>query len=937
MSTTRQGDHTGASSDPDQPGTQDQPLPLRLIERARRRATNGGDSPDGGPHEEAPPPSLSRVFSMRESTEYAYMLLQKMIEQTLRAYASDPAVARMLAIGHKIMLTTPEGEALREELGARWLTVPGGTRRIALLVVIGDVGFLYGLTSAGKSNGLAVDENLWVGAVAQVVEDERPAELVCGPFSRLVRNGIVAGHLAGTLKRRRVKVVCAEAPQGLILSETLGWQMWMTLVAAAHQDWVFTVTRLITGVLFELMNGRFPRGRRDLPLGYRFKGGSGEERNVVEPDPAMKDLVRDFITWSASDLTLEEIAERLGQRGVRARGPHEKGKGRLIHKVKHPKSAVRRLLQHLPVYLDGAFDFRYACPLEGIDSLHGQKVHRSHHDDIGEFRFTLQFGLPDAQWADADLIRAAILRRLTPRGDRAPANTSSDRKPLAGVARWSDGDREFFLDSHDDTYRLRARAIRDAVDEDGRPAGWDHYTGELLGRFRPAELHECVAGLLRDLAVDAPTSLPCHHGDGEVDTTALRKRAEQLRGLSATSRRLAAQAESSVLQEGYHSDAAAYLAEAEEMLETVHRVESRKELATASAVPADASRMLALAELLTRTTGRAPVELNLAARQLITSLRINTAPGQAQATVSLVASVRTPLGQLRLGPAQGVVRNTTRRPRPDGTAPGRQRNREITAAIIRRRRDDLALLKDEGIGPRDQRRRAFQVVSDVLPSPLAVSAILDCPIRQTRLAVLGPELRIPDDPGLPGDLVDELRSTYHDARFPRRGPSWASGDLTVHRVAVGWIARNYPEGVRVDWLRQATSVDDPVLYALLSEDPAKYPSIRPGERAVLEPTSQWPARQRMEPSQRQVRVRACPTCNKIVPWQLLRTPETPDGVICPACLRSPSSPWAYPLEYLEPWVGPLQGTRQVKEGGSKAPCGTHTKPFLIPPRRRRST
>jgi hypothetical protein len=213
---------------------------------------------------------------------------------------------------------------------------------------------------------------------------------------------------------------------------------------------------------------------------------------------------------------------------------------------------------------------------------------------------------------------------------------------------------------------------------------------------------------------------------------------------------------------------------------------------------------------------------------------------------------------------------------------------------------------------------------------------LDCPIPAVRAVVLAsnvPGLQPSHD--LDPDLVTELNAIYHDTDFPSRSKSWASRDLTPQRVLLGWMHRyaNAEHGVRLDELKAITGIDEPRLYSMLAQDPSSYSSTRAGDHVLLEPTRPWPKRQPLAEGRR-VRLPKCPHCDLPTLLQPLRVPELPDGVLCTTCRRAPSTRFVYPPEYLQPWVGPLQGNRTTRTNDSRDPVGTLRKDFRIPPRTR---
>jgi hypothetical protein len=881
------------------------------------------------------------LFGIRESAEYELALFQTMLEQTLEPHVHLPEVAQVLALGADLMATGVAGDRARASVRAKEILVPGKRRRFAVFVQIGRIGFLMGLTSAGKANGIDDDLNLWVSTLAEHVTNLRPEKLIVGPFSRAVRNQDFAGRLATPLRRFGTQVYCAEYPSGFRLNEAAGDQIWTMLCTFAHQEWLGIVSRLLTGTLFVLKNNCFPRNPMSLPLGYRIAADSLPKRPRVEPDPEARELVRAMITMAASDMSLLEIADELSSLGVRTRAGrlNEEGVQPLLRDVADPESAVMRLLGHLPTYLSGLYLFTHANPLPGRTVFHGVPVHRDHPGDDGEFRVELDFGLPELGWHDPGVIQAAIRRRLLSETRGGARTRSGERKPLAGITRWSDDEYEYTLDSSDPAYALRRRALVDTVDALGRAIGWTKTCGERIASVPSRDLHGAVARALRQLARQTShTNAPCLHDDEVIDEEHLMEEAAEHERTAKSLRSLAAQSTTEAEQLAYQEDAREHHGAATAIYGRVSARRERLRLAHASSVAADLGRLEAVAELLERHPGKAPVAVNLAVQQVIQQLRLSPNRDSPTVTVDVWATVATDHGPIVLGPARQVVRNTGQKRRTHADAPMSVASRKTKAhlAISPSTRELYA----PGTSSRSIRRLTLPMACEVLPTKEAASAILDCPLDDVRAAVLGPETgcaEVPDH--LDPDFVTDLRATYYDPGFARSNRSWASRDASPQRSLLVWMSRYAADEDGVEWelLRSSVSIDEPRLYSMLDTDPKRYPAIRLGSAALLEPTTPWPRRQRMPRGSKRVRLPQCPHCGQRSLLQALRVAELPDGVLCTNCRRAPSSPFPYPEGYLLPWVGPQQGTRRTGvTGETRSPVGTHQKDFYVPPRLRAS-
>lgn len=735
---------------------------------------------------------IGRAFAVRESDEYGYMLMDKMIEQTLAPYADNPAVARALTLGAAPLRRDAEGEEARAALGAQVLY--RGTGRRKLLGVrfrIDKVVFQYGLTS-GARTGLAGD-NDWVDSLAAWVEEWRPEELITGPMARLARTVPLFGRLQAPLASSRTLVRTAEVPTGMDLTTDTGRAQWNALAQAAENDYRATVTRLLTGVVFELKNNRYPHAPLGLPPGYVKPGGRKENKHVVVPstDPATLTRVRRFIELSASDATELEIAEELGSMGMTARSTAANPGGNLrpVDKVDDPVKLVRGLFHALPVYLDGRYLFRHEMPLPDLDTFHGYPVHRVDPRDHGYIEQELNFGLPPGGWHDPELITAAIRKRLTPDAARKPATTRDRGKPLAGLIRFVDGDAEYILLANEKaTYELRRRPVRERyASPSGRIAPFRGEHGELVGRFKSSELHAAVARLLRQLEDGVPSSLRCPDQPAPD--------ADQLQRLDAEAAEVRARLDNVRREIIKHSDADAEAyrgleAEAKAALAGLER-EIALLRSAAHSLPSqtpDLPRVAALVHVLEHTDGPTDLSVARALRGMIRAAAIHGAElTEPTATLQATLDLRTDQGVITLGPVSTLIRNRAVEGRP-----GADRRREGFARRNLRLMDMLLLesvpeeerrdvWEAEKLTPRSYLRRMTETLVPLVGSAVA-SAIIDCPILDTRRLVLQPHTGhdLPISPEFSPALRAHITGTYHGVGFTWT-KGWCPGGMARER------------------------------------------------------------------------------------------------------------------------------------------------------------
>jgi hypothetical protein len=226
------------------------------------------------------------AVAVRESPEYGYLLFEKMLEQTLEPYKHLGPVQEALALGVTPLLRTEEGERVRRELGAQILYPSGAMRKMfGVRFPLGDMKFQYGLTS-GARPGLLGD-NDWADSLCGMLDECRPAELLTGPASRLARLTPLFGKLQKHLQQARTLVRTVEVPGGMDLNDPGGRAQWQALAMAAESDYLATLTRLMTGVVYELKNNRYPPGSRGpVPrLPHHRRKGSGPQHRPADDGP----------------------------------------------------------------------------------------------------------------------------------------------------------------------------------------------------------------------------------------------------------------------------------------------------------------------------------------------------------------------------------------------------------------------------------------------------------------------------------------------------------------------------------------------------------------------------------------------------------------------------------------------------------------------------
>jgi hypothetical protein len=868
-------------------------------------------------------------FAARESPEYGHMLLDRMIEQTLDAYTHVPGVQEALEIGARVLLRDDagEGEALRQRLGAEVLYSRDSARRFfgVRFVLHGNV-FHYGLTT-GAQPALDGDNN-WVESLCDGIELHRPAVLVTGPASRIARLVPLFNKVETRLQAARTKVQTAEVPYGMDLNDPGGRAQWQALANAAEYDYRATVTRLLTGVVFELKNNRYPRSDLALPPGYTKRGGDGPDRNDVfpDPEPAAQQVVRRFIEMAAGDYTEMEIAQELGALGLTTRHPGLRKKlGPLrAHQVGDPVRLVRTLFQSLPTYLDGRHTFKHEMPLANVDSFHGYVVHRVDTADNGYIQQELDFGLPPGGWHDRGLIESAIATRLLTDEDERQLPTRRDKvKPLAGMIRFTLDGFEYLLVAKDtESYELRRRPS-------GGSRGTFHGTeGQLVGRFSARKLHKAVASILRQLEDGVAVAMPCP-ATPAVDGSTTQ---ELTAALGAALKRVEGARREAIAAPDPET-AAAYRKLGEQAADEATELQRELTLATLASRPRptaalDGTRLAALIKVLDELPGAVDVAVRSMLRGCVRKARILDAePGRPLAVLEMVLAVVTDAGVVTTEPLRAYVPN-----RATGGLPGtdtrhdafERRNTEIMQMLLLESAPEderRALWDAEDFDGRSFRRRMLDVLAPVTGAEVA-SALIDCPILDVRRAALQPFLRhdLPLSPDFSPALEREIQAVYRKDRFSWTN-GWCPGGMARERRVLEFVHRygdTADDGIPQNEVKQVLGLDDSAFGRLLHSGALPYgrkaPSAAPWF-ARLESFQVHNERGRLET---RLRIRQCPHCGQRSLTQPLRVPEVAGYLLCTneACHRSLLSKERYPDDFFLPWDGSQSEVRRRDDLGA---------------------
>ena len=873
--------------------------------RRRAQAVSDADSDS----EVAENFQLRAIFLCRESGEYSFLLLTKMIKQVLLPFQSHPEVAKALKYGVTPMRSNDEGEIARAELRAQEIVVSsGGSRRlIGVFFTIGEYGFFYSLASAGRST---VDgENSFTSEFVNLIAEARPQQIVTGWFSRMVRVTWIGEQLRRTMADHRVTLRCSESDAVIDPRTQGGKREWELLANAAENEYLSTLNRLLTGTTLEYLEGRFPRSEKSLPLGYRKVGGKGPDANRVVVDSAQAPVVRRLIELAASDANEFEIADELSDLGVRTRSSSG-DPSVLIRDLKYPDIGVRSLFGHLPTYLSGSYVIHHEMTLPHQDDFHGVKVQRDSPGDFGYLEFVLEFGVPDSGWHTEQMIRTAIDRRLTRKQPTVPQWDRQKMKPLAGIFDFVGQDCQFVLHSSDQGYyTLRSRPAEQKFASNGRRNGFGDLEGDLVGTFKAGDLHVAVAAALRGLS-GAITNLSCPEipsptadeiDDVRVQLAAASQAADRAIDSELTARTAT---ERSAYQEKARTWRQQEVALRAQLAELQRRNNPRNILLL------NAEQLAAVVAELEETNDRAATVLNSTLRRWLVGCSIDATPGYPLATVTVHVDAPSTAGHLRLGPLTHPVANRCYGEDRGPFSSADHRNREIARLLLLEdstHDERSAVWSAESFDAKSYTRRMHATLATTRLPMAARSAILLCPIVGVRRAVLAPLFDLDLDHGLNEDFAAEIVRVYTSEGF-NWASGWCPGGMVLRRAVIAFIqtyATTPDLGLDRAQIEQSFGLNPAQVYDMLNHNSGKQTPRPP----LLEDIGGWYQRARTRRQPHPMGIKRCPHCGTRTLTHALTVPEVPGGILCSQCQRTPSSTIVYPDGYFEGWEGPQTNQR----------------------------
>lgn len=771
---------------------------------------------------------IENMVVIRESDRNDRLLMQGMIEQTLRKASSVPEAAEMLKAGLRV-LDQPS------TYGGHTITSPGSRTVVAER---GSTVFVYSMGSAATTNESG--ENAFVKVLIDQLRRYRPRHLWAAEVSRLLRAYRFSGELFSAA-RECVDIIHAETDMDL--NTPAGQLLWSTFSTLASTERDNILRRTLIGLIHQWRRGEWIIDA--IPPGYRKVDG------YLEVDPSAVEVVRKAIPIITDPtLTAEQKCERLGQIGL-TRPTIQKlhGAKATYADVLNPGSAIASLARWLPAWESGIYVVRRMNPFPRLESLVDMPVHQPADDEKagyphGFFEFRYELPLPPGGWAAPDVFAQGRDQRVRTRRILAGGKAHRLVKPLASVFQWTDTvENAVFASKANYAWYQRPtdpkRVYRGWFGKDNR------VVGDRVAVVPAAELHRSIAhgvadaigkGCPAELLESDPIAVYGQFWENPlIGSTASRLRALRTQLAEATeagrrARRNANRTDDEILVSAFLDDAKAYLRKAKRLEAEIAELEEARRnpvlgsrIETVGALAAQALAKLSMVE------NSAPGEIRSALATIFRDARLSLDGDDVVWT--LYVHLPTASGRLRLGPISGKVPN--KKPSPS-VAPKHPLEGLIATKA-------MALVR---LMPAQVRERLTEAV----------------------LGLHG------------GEDVDSfgrhLAQTYTHSGFNWKSSQWSLDPAPRQRV-VDFVLAN---GGRMSVSTLQASAIRSHRYDLYSIDDGRVGS------AVLRRAGRW--RKGTATPDRRLEVIKCPHCDGYASVVVL-VPEVPTGVICPDCRRMP--------------------------------------------------
>jgi len=905
---------------------------------------------------------------VRESSAAAFSEFVKMLEAVLNSRLGlIPGADKIVQLGDLLVRKTPEGEALRRTLNAEPKYARNSKVPVGWLFDVEGTLFFLGLYSAGKPT-IRIDEehnvhvtNEFTRALGAIVQQHNVTTIYTGPLSRLLRSRNVSAGLRNSLVENQTKVICSDQSAAFTMGTQDGQRNFDMASWFIEEQYKGIVMGLTNGTHRVLLRGQWPKTADHLPaMGYKFLD---EKDPTPVPDLDYLDLVRDFIELAAKDeseVSNDALVKFLGKQGwgsraLRARELHD-DQGTILES-KHPRMALMHLLEKgLPLWETGIYNYEVKVPAilleeqlldetgrfaanaqranyEVLEENADQDLDEEGEDTSVYKQTKLGFGisfhhemLPEGRWAEPELITLAK-RRLNRKKDTPTGRLAGDleRKPMTSIADWEDENNEYKLASGAaDLYWIVSRPLKEAIDKRGRRNGWparlDKYVSAAAN---VAVLHKTFAEAVIDTLTresvtvsrknpnDIYEELEVHIDDITENLAKARRKQE-----------LAEKSGDAAIEAGATSVATRKFKEAEEAAVTVSELEQRLAQAYAQAEnarpldikTAEVSELTATLAELASTERLARSQLNSSMRRLVARLEAKLSDNSLNIHFQVWVRLLTNDGPVVAGPIAFTVPNR----RLEHV--GERHEAAARYVLADGLREGEALEKSGYDSLPHMRRRITKLLGDVVPSTYLRSAIVDCPIVETKAVVWemldaslnGRAFVTPE--GVDRAFATHIRNTYGSADFPWT-IAWASQSHELPRLVLEYVLACGPEGaLALDLQRYAGTLGGKNLTTNFIG--LSYRGMRKGTgyELILERSEGF----KRDNPERRFLARRCPFCDTRTLTHTIKAPEVPGGLLCTECRRAPALPSVtFPEAYLRNWDGPLGRSIDGKLKGTK--------------------
>ncbi len=889
-----------------------------------------------------------------------------------QVFSGHPDAAFLDALPNNLFERGSEGDEVRRRhhvVAVNYSDLPfsgGKTGLIGYAYLGGHTIFLFIMDSAAKSNlpplpgdnsGIgrnAFTEVVIGAAVALYSTGSSDLALRFAYWSRMDRDEVFASRMREVVRRNPGMTLWAGSEQVDLHSATSRLTVGVKSGESASQITTLKEATFV-GRINTLRSNRWDRPEMVLPYGYRFARQPGAGglmvpiKGVVEPDPSCQVILAALVKMAAKGLAWHEVGQRAAELKVPLRSMRYANSGKTFADLDDDRAraaAAQTLLADLEIialWRTGSWTVRRYCPLLGVKVVRSYVLEFEPDAQNGHLDSRVTWPMPKGGWGIDDAVWDRLVERVTTaaivaRGRSGTASSATDRRPLGGMAAWVEGDYHLRLVPETPTaYRLRRRNASTGQTSDGRIRGWRTYEGEALATFHATALHNSVAAALERALVrlvEGGVELGVLEPAVRMAREAKSNRYEQAEVLEAEAQAMDAEAVTidklarAAMRDGHDRSAARYIEEAETDRRTAEskrasamtlRGAVHDEPGPVEEVELDLTSPAVVVGALRRYGQRAPAELAqaIAALGITERFRVHLDDtgglGCWEATCEVPVAGEEGAVSLHL---EGTVANT----RPlDGAGIGSRRSHSQDMAfkmlVEGRTLSDVAREYN-----RSEKLTLTRVVIWLREQGVAARslpmAILDCPVAETRRAVFalcaGDDSLIAD---LERPFVDHLMTTY----FTDGGwgvPTWAAAAFRFERRLMETLLA--APGCTVDKKDLADGLNVSMRQLSLRVRAS-------GRRSAL---VERPQVMMMRPT-------ACPHGDCPGPrWasHVLVTPETPGGLLCRACRRTPGDATVvFPPAYFEAWEGPHHVTpkRGMPAGGSTTKAGSPALPAVM--------